>query len=327
MKILTTAIAVITALTSVVISGCDTRSAADEYIDFVDFAHAADYSTHSQNEDSIWVIVNRHKDTFGTMCEMLGLPQNSNLEDWIELPAIKGFAQAVADHAPSEERIRKDLIYIQDAAHKEALELPVRKYAGVIWGKPHSIMFADSTIFISLNHYLGSDHPAYASLPFYRLIEKKQESLPYDVVEALLATQYPFEHTDSSAVINRLVYEGVLIEAKMRLVKDASLADALGYTEKQLAWFDENESMIWRKINASKLLFDHSDDVVCRMVSPAPFTAPISAETPGRAGRYIGYKIVRSYIDKHNDVELKYLFSRDFYGVMNPLVNSGYNPL
>lgn len=314
-------------LSSVFFFGCIRQSYEAERVNYVDFAHtAADYMNDSQNLDSLYTITTRNIGTFKTMSEMLGLSHNSDINDWLGLPAVRGFAQAVAEYAPSEVQIKNDLRYIQTAASKENIELPVRKFAGVIWGRPQSIMFADSIMFIALNHYLGSDHPAYASLPSYRLIDKKQKALPYDVVEALLATRYPFEHSDSTAVINRLLYEGALIEAKMRLVKDATLAEALGYTKDQLAWLEENEGLIWRKMNAAKLLFNHSEDVANKIVSPAPFTSPISSETPGRAGRYMGYKIVKSYLDRHDDTELKYLFSPDFYGVMNPLLNTGYNP-
>lgn len=310
----------------VFISGCIRQSDAD--VNYVDFAHAAaDYMNDRQNSDSLNTIIDRNIGTFETMSEMLGLPPNSNINDWLGLPAVSGFAHDVSEYAPSEEQIKDGLRYIQTAASKENIELPVRKFASVIWGRPQSIMFADSTMFIALNHYLGSDHPAYASLPSYRLNDKRQKALSYDVVEALLSTSYPFQHNESSAVINRLVYEGAIVEAKMRLIKGATLSDALGYTEDQLDWLEENEGLIWRKMNEAKLLFDHSEEVVHKLVSPAPFTSPISYETPGRAGRFIGYKIAKSYIDRHNGTELKYLLSPEFYGVMNPLIGSGYNPL
>lgn len=313
-------------LSCVFFSGCIRQSDLD--VNYVDFAHAAaDYINEHQNSDSLNAVIDRNIGTFNTMSEMLGLAQNSDINEWLGVPAVRGFAQAVGEYAPSEEQIKDDLRYILSAASKGNIELPVRKFVSVIWGRPQSIMFADSTMFIALNHYLGCDHPAYASLPSYRMNDKRQKALPYDIVEALLATRYPFDHTDSAAVINRLVYEGALIEGKMRMVKNATLAEALGYTEDQLAWLEKNETHIWHKINCERLLFNHSEDVANKMVTPAPFTSPISSETPGRAGRYIGYKIVRSYIDRHNDTELEYLLSPEFYGVMNPLTDTGYNPL
>ena len=74
------------------------------------------------------------------------------------------------------------------------------------------------------------------------------------------------------------------------------------------------------------MVFDKSEATVERLLYPAPFTNVLSGETPGRAGRYIGYKIVRSYVDGHRDTKLSDLLSPAFYGKVNPLTYIHYNP-
>ena len=72
------------------------------------------------------------------------------------------------------------------------LELPRRRYASVVWGKPQSIIFVDSVMLIALNHYLGAEYEGYSHFPLYSRLVKEPAIMPFDISEALIATAYPF---------------------------------------------------------------------------------------------------------------------------------------
>lgn len=308
------------------LSGCSNDKPRLEEGAFIDFAHIATESLKNGGDlTSANMAANEHKDDFDAMFAIMGI-DNHSVDEWLNAPAVQVFANDIDTIFPSNEIILDELAYIVSRAKKENLNLPVKSFATAIWGKPQSIIFADSTMFVALNHYLGSEHPSYSGLPEYRRASKTQEMLPYDIAEALVATAYPFEHSDSSAVINRIVYEGAVTAAKMALVKNAKLSEALGYTDEQLQWLEENESELWRKMVGSKIIFDLSETVANRLISPSPTTTILSPECPGRAGRYIGYKIVESYTKSHPNISLRQLLSPTFYAAHNPLTESNYHP-
>ena len=83
----------------------------------------------------------------------------------------------------------------------------------------------------------------------------------------------------------------------------------IGYTEQQLVWARENESQIWRYFVERELLYSTDKGLDARFLDPAPFSKfrlMLDNESPGRIGRYMGWQIVRSFMDTH-EVSLREL--------------------
>jgi hypothetical protein len=59
-------------------------------------------------------------------------------------------------------------------------------------------------------------------------------------------------------------------------------------------------------------------------MNDAPFTAPVSQESPGRLGTWLGWQIVESYMNKNPKVSLSDLMKDSNYQKM--LEESGYRP-
>ncbi len=249
-----------------------------------------------------------------------------NIYELAHTPAVEIFAPAAIELAPDNASISSNVANILTAADDNGVDLTNYRFATTVWGKPQSILFCDSVMIIGLNHYLGADYDGYRGMDEYRRASKTPEALPYDMAEALVATTLPYIATDDASTINRMIYEGTLTEAKMRLVADADPASALGYTSEQYQSLLENEKWIWNKMITEGMVFDHDPTTALRLVSPAPVCSMISPECPGRVGRFIGYRIVRAYLDSHPETKLSELLSPDFYGVANPLIIIGYKP-
>ena len=70
---------------------------------------------------------------------------------------------------------------------------------------------------------------------------------------------------------------------------------------------------MWRYFLDSKLLYDNDSKLPGRFLEPAPFSKfylEIDNESPGRVGQWIGWQIVRSYMD-HNDATLQKMLMTD----------------
>lgn len=239
---------------------------------------------------------------------------------------VKVFTPDVERIIATLDSLEMQLGYTVGAARHRGLELNIRDYAAVVWGRPQSVVFVDSTMLIALNHYLGRDYAGYAGMPSYRINSKTTQNLPYDLAESLIAHAYPFESGEAPTLLSHLLYDGALTAAKLELVDGATPAGAMGLSAEQLKWFDDNEANVWRVLVTDKLLYDTSGFKIDRIMLPAPTTDLVSPNAPGRAGRYVGYRIVQAYRKRHPDVTLPQLLSPTFYNGENTLKESGYNP-
>lgn len=279
-------------------------------------------STHATMPDSL-------SDGISAMMSVLGVDSLDSqiIEAWSNSPAVAVFTPPVDSVFPTLTAVERQLGAIISNAAKEKLNIPDYNYSAVVWGKQIPIVFVDNVMLIALNHYLGADYPGYARWADYQRFTKSADFLPYDLAEAIVATSYEFKgEADKSTVLSNMLYNGALTEAKMRLVKDADLAHALGYTKEQLQWLDKHERDLWQELVGKKLLYDVSDFTKERLLDQTPATSLLNANAPGRAGRYLGYQIVKSYLKHNPDTTIGQLLSPDFYQSVDALINAQYEP-
>lgn len=210
-------------------------------------------------------------------------------------------------------------------ARQQGIPLADRRYAAVVWGRFESVGFVDSVMLIALNHYLGAEHEAYDDFPLYMRLVKEPHLLPYDLAEALIASDYPYRNEGGTA-LQRMLYEGALVKAKIATVDGGNLQDALAYRPEQMQFLRDEEANLWRTLVAQNYLFDTNIATIDKLVLPAPNTPLLDRRSPGRAGRYIGYRIVEKYASKHPEASLAFLLSPEFYTDPDVLAQSGYNP-
>lgn len=246
---------------------------------------------------------------------------------WSTSLPVAMFAPPADSVFPDTDTLRYMVGNITGRIREAGIELPTRRYAAVVWGRNEAILFTDSAMFIALNHYLEPHHAAYSRWAEYRRALKRPNMLPYDIAEALVATQMPYQAPESGeTVISRMMYEGALAEAKMRLVDTPSLANALGLTERQLADVQTNEQFIWNRLVNDKLLYSSDEEVLHRLFDLLPYSSVLSPQAPGRAARYTGWRIVQSYLKKHPETTLKELLSPAFYNNPDILREAQYLP-
>jgi len=201
------------------------------------------------------------------------------------------------------------------------VELP-RIYA-VVSPFNQSVFTADSVMFLGLNHYMGTDYEPYAYFPDYIRRRKVAARILPDVAEALVRRDYPYAPGEEyPTVLSRLLYEGAVTEAVMRLT-GLDERQTLAYDEDEWAWLEENEAEMWHALAGRKLLFSTDGLAASMLTGLSPVTTILHHESPGYAGRFVGHRIVGSYL-KYNDVPLSFLLSRDFYDSPQTLSKARY---
>lgn len=162
-------------------------------------------------------------------------------------------------------------------------------------------IYADSLLLISLDTYLGVNHPLYEGIPTYiRQEMDKRYMLPHIAEKIALQLLPP---PASRSFLAQMVYYGKIELLKQYFLPHLTPAQRLGYTEAQYQWAEENERYMWQYLIEKQLLFDTDPDLQRRFIAPAPFSKfylEIDNESPGKIGRWIGAQIVSSYWEQNN---------------------------
>lgn len=175
----------------------------------------------------------------------------------------------------------------------------------------NKIIAADSLLIIGIDNYLGADHFFYEGIQTYISKNQDPSQLAPDVV-AEYASQLVAIPEDRT-LLSQMIYYGKALYLADVLVPYSSNADKIGYTEDEWLWAQENEIYMWRYFVENELLYSTERDLAPRFLNPAPFSKfylEIDNESPGQLGRYIGWQIVRSYMEK-NDVTPQELLSKN----------------
>lgn len=172
------------------------------------------------------------------------------------------------------------------------------------------VILADTLLLIGLDNYLGSSHKFYARIQRYIANGLDKEYMTSDVASAF-AKKVVSRPRDRS-FLSQLIYYGKELYVKDKLIPFNTDAQKIGYTEEQMDWAKTNEEQMWRYFIERELLYSTDNKLGPRFLDPAPFSKfqleLIDNESPGRIGRYMGWQIVREFMD-NNDITLQQLLN------------------
>jgi uncharacterized protein YjaZ len=171
-------------------------------------------------------------------------------------------------------------------------------------------LLLDSSIAIGLELYLGKEHPIIESLsaqsiPQYLKNKMQPEFLVSDALKFLLLSKYYRDMGNDflSTIVSmgKIMY---LLDALQPKVEDWK---KMGYTKSQLEWCTDNEEQVWKYIVEQQLLFSTSQEKINHFIDEGPFTKGLPQESPSMVGIWIGWQIVRDYMNENKDVSLQQL--------------------
>jgi len=163
----------------------------------------------------------------------------------------------------------------------------------------NKVIVTDTIVLIALDTYLGENHEFYGGIQNYLKQNFTQDQIVVDLAEEYAEKQA--YQTKKKSLLEEMIYHGKLLYFKDQMIPFKSDAEKIGYTQAQMEWAQENESEIWRYFVDRELLYSTDSKLPGRFINPAPFSKfylELDAESPGRLGRYIGWQIVKAYMNQ-----------------------------
>jgi len=191
-------------------------------------------------------------------------------------------------------------------------------------GFNQQIMMNEKFIGIGTDFYLGNDFPLYKNLTYeYLIFNMRRENIASDLVSATLFRMFVMNSTEDR-LLDNMLFRGKIMYLLSVFMPDEKPDILMGYTPDQWKWSVKYEKQIWAAIVDQKHLFSTDVQLIHKYLNDAPFTSPVSQESPGRLGTFIGWQIVKSYMDNNEKIGIKDLMNEENYQKI--LENSGYRP-
>jgi len=182
---------------------------------------------------------------------------------------------------------------------------PVEGYANVL---------TQSGLAVGLQLYLGQNFSVYSSefitevYPDYQQRRFEPAYIPVNCMKNIVSDIYP-EKNGSDPLIYQMVDAGKRLYLLDHFLPQ--LADSLktGYTQQQLNGCYSNEADIWNYFVQNNLLFITDPIQVRDYMQDGPKTEAFGNNSPGFIGQFIGWQIVKKWMDAHEQTTLPQLIS------------------
>tara|TARA_R100000935_G_C2796336_1_gene148322 strand:- start:32 stop:991 length:960 start_codon:yes stop_codon:yes gene_type:complete len=187
----------------------------------------------------------------------------------------------------------------------------------------NKVLLTPDYLFISLDTYLGGEHPFYIGLQVYLKKNFEKSQILPDVAAEIAEIYVP--QPESKSFLAHMLYYGKILYLKDKLLTKVPDHDKIGYSEEELEWAKANEQEVWRYFVEREVIFSTDSDLNSRFLYPAPFSKfylELDAESPARLGQFIGWQMLRQYMDK-NEVSIQEMLATDAEIIFN---KANYKP-
>ena len=177
----------------------------------------------------------------------------------------------------------------------------------VLAGLKKDLFVSDSLISIAADYFLGPD-AAYVpnGVPDYILMRYQREYIVPMTMLLLTQRQNKTDRSDQSLLADMIFYGKSYYMTKMTIpcTPDSLI---IGYTAKEMEDINKNEHIIWANFLENDLLYETSHFMKNKFTGERPKTFEISQQCPGRIGIWVGWQIVKSYMENNPEVSLQEL--------------------
>lgn len=174
----------------------------------------------------------------------------------------------------------------------------------VMAGISRDLVVSDSLITIGLDYFLGKGatyRPI--GIPQYML---KRYAPRYVVPMTILMYSQGYNQNDPSqrTLMADMVYYGKSYYFTKALLPCTPDSLIVAYTPKEMKDINKHEDIIWANLLQNKMLYETSERLKNKFIGERPNVYEIGPNCPGRIGRWVGWQIVKKYMQEHPDMPL-----------------------
>ncbi|MFT4899511.1 MAG: hypothetical protein ACI9U0_001309 [Flavobacteriales bacterium] len=187
------------------------------------------------------------------------------------------------------------------------------------------IIIDNNNIIIGIDMFYGKNYKAYQQLKIPQYLSKSYDKkyITPIVFREFITQKFALFFSRKTMLENMISLGKVeyFIEAVTPQLHDSI---RFQFTTSQMNWCYGHEKAFWKHLTIKGLLFSNDYHNYKRFLQPGPFASSMERESPARIGIYIGYRIVKDFMDENPEVSLNELMTNtDFTAIFKA---SKYNP-
>jgi len=182
-------------------------------------------------------------------------------------------------------------------------------------------------LIIGLDMFLGKDYPPYyyppVQLPNYVTRTMNREHIVPKAMEALAGEIVG--QTQGNRLIDLMINNGKRLYLLDLFQPHISDSIRLGYTSAQVDWLKDNEGEMWKSVFIDNLYETKLKQAgLLGLIEPAPTSPGMPNESPGSAGNWVGWQIVKKYMENVPNITVEQLLKEK--DAQKILMASRYRP-
>jgi len=169
----------------------------------------------------------------------------------------------------------------------------------------YAIIATPTTLGIGLDMFLGANYPIYpmVGLPKYMYDNMKREQVVPQAMKGWLQATY---ETDAKreTLLDYMIFEGKLLYVVDATLRESADSTKIGFSSDAMQWCTDYEPRIWAHLVDQELLYATEYMNINKWINQAPFVAGIPKDSPGRLGQWVGWQIVRKFMQENPELTL-----------------------
>jgi len=196
---------------------------------------------------------------------------------------------------------------------------PINSYGSIITA---------NALAVGLQLYMGKDYPLYLSEQgqqmYPQFISRRFEPayIPVNGIKNIIDDMYP-NNNAGRPLVEQMVESGKRMYVLDQLMPETPDSIKTGYTQKQLEGCYESEKNIWSFFVQNDMLFNTDPNLARDYMSDGPNTPALGEASPGNIGQFVGWQIVKKWMDKNATATLDALMKKNAKDIFD---ESKYKP-
>ncbi len=163
---------------------------------------------------------------------------------------------------------------------------------------------------IGLDFFLGPNYPHY-NLTFFPMYIQRTMNPQHLVSKSMqtLVKNLVGESDGKKRLLDIMINNGKSLYILDQLLPYTPDSIKLEYTAAQTKWCEENELEIWAHFLKEDLLYSTRMRDIRKLVDFSPSSPGMPAEAPGRTANWLGWQMVKSYMNRYPETSLEELLT------------------
>ena len=184
-------------------------------------------------------------------------------------------------------------------------EVRIPKIETVVSGFDNDMFVSDSLIIVSLDYFLGPGAKYRPNMYEYLLRQYGKENIvPSCLLLYGINGRINQVNPEDNTVLADMVAYGKSFYFAKQMMPCTPDSVFIWYTAEEIRGARKNQDLIWARFIEDKILYETNHMVKQKYLGDRPQTIEVGEKCPGRIAQWVGWEIVKKYMEKHPDVSL-----------------------